>query len=626
MNPMHELNGAFPRPLALIPRTPGARRRALGAAGACAIALAAAGPCMALTTLNSGDSLTYSSAQVFSDSINFNGGTILPSASSTGGFNASLTGPISVLSTSTLRSGPVTANVSHTAATNMLTVSGPISGTGDLILNTLGSTSTAASPGSDRGRITFTGNNAGYSGKVFLQNGILTFTNSNALGSGDIFVTNNLMANTTVLNNGVALEANGNTTISNPITLAGAATLSAGIATQYRVTLQGVAGNNVFNGPILVGGTSDLVTLRTSLTTAANVMTFNGDIKLAPGGYTPTVSTGAAPGGFTLRGGAQAVNSQGVINGKITLPGINLIKTDAGTWTIASTGNDWAATTLSAGTLKNGINNALPASTVVTLGDVSGFAATVYDLSGFNQALAGLANTSTAFSGKIVTNSSATPAVLTINNATAFTYGGAGSAATLTGNLGLTKDGVGTFTLSGAGVNTYTGPTVIKEGALVISAANKLGNSKSFTIEEGGILDASAIPLLTFAADTTLTGDGTILGNVDIDGKYIAQIDPSGPGDASLLTFANAVDITNATLDIAALSQPLNDPAYLILQYGSLLGGEFFKVLNLPSNYRINYNRNGNTIALEQLVPEPATASMLMIAGGMCLLRRRRVG
>src|SRR5262249_7713063 len=126
---------------------------------------------------------------------------------------------------------------------------------------------------------------------------------------------------------------------------------------------------------------------------------------------------------------------------------LNLTKTGAGTLTINTAETYTGATNVNAGTLVNGVANALPATTILTVA-----AGATYDLNGFNQTIAGLNG------GGNVTNSSATAATLTINNTVAADFGGV-----VSGNLALTKGGTGTQTLSGATANTYTGATTVND-------------------------------------------------------------------------------------------------------------------------------------------------------------------
>src|SRR5690606_558686 len=80
----------------------------------------------------------------------------------------------------------------------------------------------------------------------------------------------------------------------------------------------------------------------------------NGNISAEPG----------FSGVVFLRGNG----GSGTVNGTVNLPGIPVNKTDTGTWTINSTGNDWGPTALAVGTLRIGANNALPTSLPLTMG------------------------------------------------------------------------------------------------------------------------------------------------------------------------------------------------------------------------------------------------------------------
>ncbi|HPM84133.1 MAG TPA: autotransporter-associated beta strand repeat-containing protein, partial [Candidatus Anammoximicrobium sp.] len=169
-------------------------------------------------------------------------------------------------------------------------------------------------------------------------------------------------------------------------------------------------------------------------------------------------------------------------------------------------------TLVSAGTLKNGVANALPTGTTLT---VAGGGAT-YDLNGFAQQVGGLSDG--GVSTGTVTNSGSA-ATFTVNNAGANTFSG-----TITSSLALTKQGGGVLTLSQA--NDYSGGTVISGGTLQMNHAGAvgtgvltIGNGTTLTLNHSGTT-TNAI-YLTGATQTIYRNPGTptLTGDVTTDGS-----------------------------------------------------------------------------------------------------------
>ena len=107
------------------------------------------------------------------------------------------------------------------------------------------------------------------------------------------------------------------------------------------------------------------------------------------------------------------------------------------------------ATTISAGTIADGINNALPVGTALSDNGT-------LDLNSFAQQVASVTGSG------VVTNSSGTANIFTINNSGADTFAGS-----ITNNLALSKSGAGMLSLSNA--ETYTGVTTINAGILQLN-------------------------------------------------------------------------------------------------------------------------------------------------------------
>ena len=126
-----------------------------------------------------------------------------------------------------------------------------------------------------------------------------------------------------------------------------------------------------------------------------------------------------------------------------------MTKGGPGTLVLGGVNTYTGGTTISAGTIKDGIENALPTGTVLTVDGTGKF-----DLAGFAQTVAGLADGGV---GTGTVTDSGDAATFTVNNGATNTFSGLitnGANA-----LSLTKTGAGSLTL--AHVNTYTGATTI---------------------------------------------------------------------------------------------------------------------------------------------------------------------
>ena len=191
-----------------------------------------------------------------------------------------------------------------------------------------------------------------------------------------------------------------------------------------RCTLQNTAADtatNYVNGPILIGSGDGLIQLN-GISTTTGRLQINGNISNHPDNATPF------SGSFYIRGAGN-----GTLNGSVNLPEANLIRTDAGTFTVGSTGNHFAGMLIAVGTLRLGIDNALPNNVPFSMGQAAGVAA-VLDLNGHNQQLSSLVSVPSIVA-PIVTNSSTTDAVLTLSDGG--DYSGTIADSGSTGKIGL---------------------------------------------------------------------------------------------------------------------------------------------------------------------------------------------
>jgi autotransporter-associated beta strand protein len=190
-----------------------------------------------------------------------------------------------------------------------------------------------------------------------------------------------------------------------------------------------------------------------------------------------TVGAITGAGNITLGATGALTSSTG---SSVTFSGVisdagSVTKAGAGVWTLSGSNTYTGTTTISAGTLKLGVNNALASTTPVAVTgtfDVNGKTQTIAALSGAGGVTLGAGALTSSFSGSS-------------------TYSGA-----VSGTGSLTKAGTGTLTLSG--INTYTGATTVSAGTLSVT-----GSTTSST---------------TVAASATLKGTGTITGTVVVNG------------------------------------------------------------------------------------------------------------
>ena len=250
---------------------------------------------------------------------------------------------------------------------------------------------------------------------------------------------------------------------------------SSGISMAASTTLQANVAGVTISAPITLSGTGNANFL--SGVTAGSTTSLNGAI----GGTITNVVFNTTSGSF---GNAQSIFQLGAAN---SYSGNTLITTSNGS-------NNPV-------TVRNGIANALPATTVLSFGNVSGTGSgrsLTYDLNGNNQTLAGLNFGVALANDRNIRVSSTSAATLTINNTTNFTFGGATidsdvaptanpgttTSAQITGAISLVKNGAATFTLGGiltngaaAQGNTYTGDTTVLGGILVLGESLSIRNS-----------------------------------------------------------------------------------------------------------------------------------------------------
>ena len=417
--------------------------------------------------------LILSGANTFSGGIQINAGRLQVSASGNlGATTNAITlngGTLRTTATMDIGSGrPITlaaggGTLSAQTGTTM-TVSGTLNGSGAL---------TAAGGGtivlSANNSTTFTGDVLVDSVSGDTTNTTLRLSNSDAIVTGTI----------TVNSGAAAAGGNGNQVDLANVTITGVNLVlnTVGGTSNFRSSLFSSSGANIWNGNIELNGDGNA-----GFNTATGTsLTINGNIT--------DVSGPAYTGSLFLRG----AGGNGYINGTLIAPSGSVVKTDAGTWTINSTGNSWLNTGVVVGTLRLGIANALPTTTLVTMGQNDTNTAT-FDLNGFNQTIGGLvSNPTSGTNANTKTVTSTTAATLTINQSTNTTYGGV-----LSGALTLVKTGSGTLTLSPSANSTRTANTDINDGRIAATQIGALGTGAVT------VTGSSSVYEINTAANTSL--------------------------------------------------------------------------------------------------------------------------
>ena len=390
---------------------------------------------------------------------------------------------------------------------------------------------------SGAGTLTLSGSNT-YTGTTLLSAGILVINNTNALGSAVSF------SSGVTVTNGTTISINGvNVIAPSPLTLNGTGTSS--------------------NGALVSNGTSGYV----------------GNVILN------TNSTISDTGTLTLSG---------------IVSGAALTKIGAGTLVLSNAGNSYGATNINVGTLQLGGNNAVPATSDVTVALGSTF-----DLNNFNDTIGSLAGAGNTLIGT---------GTLTTGDANSTNFSGVMSQS---GNLIV--EGTGVFTLSGS--NTYTGTTTVNSGTLSIANNNGLGSGANFTssvtvantgtLQLTGVTIAPNIPMalnglltetgtssyagiVTVAVGSSINPTGTLTLNNKVSGTVLTV---NGSGTLVLTSngdnYSGATDINSGILKLAVTNAvPMSNVVMLI---GSTfnLNGFSDSILSLAGNGSVTLGGGG---------------------------------
>lgn len=468
-------------------------------------------------------------------------------------------------------------------------------------------------------------------GTISSSNGANTISAAITLGNAATFqhttATGSLLISGSVSNGGnlLTVAGSGNTSItgvigggSGGLTMSGAGVLTLGAANTY-------TGATTVSGGTLEYGINDAI-LNGSVTVIASSTL---DIK----SFSDTVGTVQINGG-TIAGTTGVLSSTANFDGRsgtvsaILGGSVGLDKTTAGTLALSKANTYTGTTTVNAGTLQYGTNNA------IATGGITVNSGGTLDIGTFIDTVGAVIIDGGAING--------TSGVLT---STIDFDGRSGTVlANLGGGVGFTKSTTGSLTLGGT--NTYTGPTMINAGTLVVDGST--ASSSTVTVNATGVLG----------------GSGTIFGDVNVvSGEVAPGMSPSTltvDGDFSMdsgavLTFEFAGNDTTVGGGVNDLITGVNDltldGSLNVIELGagsfsSAVAGQKWRIFNY-SGVLNNFGLNLGSVATLnpglgfyidtdtfgqvnlgiKAIPEPGSLGLLAgltLVGAVVVSRRRR--
>ncbi|MGN6644387.1 MAG: beta strand repeat-containing protein, partial [Verrucomicrobiota bacterium] len=358
---------------------------------------------------------------------------------------------------------------------------------------------------------------AGAAGAVFAVNTANTYDGLTTVNSGTLQANNASALGSTV--GGTVVASGASLAVSNGIALAG-----------EPITLNG-NGTASNNGALRTLDPVNAVTVSAPITLGSNAR-----IAAGPSGSQLIITAPVTDNGsnFTLFVQVPSANSTVLLN---------------------SSGNVAGNLQVFGSTVRFGVNNTFPSSSLST-------GSGLFDLNGTTQTFAGLQQGSTPNNG-VITNSSASAATLDIN------YSGTNSAAfasAISGAVNVVKDGTGAQSFGGGTsvTNTYSGTTTVNAGILGL-ATDMSRVTNSFIVNNGGTLRG----ITTIGGSVTVNSGGTI---------YAGYASNS----IGTLTINNGLSLAGNT--IIAVNKDVSPSNDVINVSGPLQYGGTLTVYNLGTN------------------------------------------
>ncbi len=430
--------------------------------------------------------------------------------------------------------------------------------------------------------------------------GANTFTGAVAVNAGTLKVNaiDPTVANAQPLGRATSAITLGTATTSGTLEYTGAAP-----ATLSRpVTVNGLSGGTILNS-------SD------QLLTLAGTLTKNGR---------PLTLTGGAFDITGLVAGANA-NSDLIISGA--------------TVQLSNAANSYNGPTSvhHGGTLTLGVENGIPTTSSLTLGEATNNTGGALNLNGFAQTLAGL-NSAGSGAAVITSQSGSGPTTLTVTGAGVF--GG-----TIEGEISVTKSGGGVLELTGA--HTFAGATSVIGGKLLLSGS--LSGTAQVSVSSGGVLGGSGTITPDTAGGVSVdfggalapgNGAGTlhvVLGGGQFDlssaagGSGYLQFD-LGTASDQLLVSGGPINIGfGLDLDDFTFSDSggFGAGSYVLFDSNSAITGELGPnvtgtVLGLDAALTLSSASGGHEQLVLTVIPEIQSGVLLLLGFAAIQLRRPR--
>ncbi len=334
------------------------------------------------------------------------------------------------------------------------------------------------------------------------------------------------MTNNITANQEVQLETNGNALLNVSLL-----TLNIGDSTAVASVYQNFTISAPTGGVLTIGTSSGVGAINSS----------NGTNTISAGitlGNAATFQHTTAGGSLVISGavnnGANLLTIGGL--GTTTISGIigsgagGLTKNDAGNLNLNAANTYTGTTTVNAGTLIYGVNNAIASGAVTVSGGT-------LSLTTFSDTVGAVSLTSGSITGST--------GVLT---GTSYAVESGSISAILGGSgVALTKSTGGSVTLSG--VNTYTGTTTVNAGTLILAhATNTLSNTGAVTVSGGSTLsiggNSDTVGAVTLTSGSITGTGGTLTGS-----SYAVE-----SGTVSAILGGSSVALTKSTGGSVTLS------------------------------------------------------------------------